>query len=58
MLEEFTHAPQPEFIIRGLRLDTPYLLTVTAANARGSATPVTIPYTAHSDLEPHKVQHF
>lgn len=54
LLEEFSHAPEPFFIITGLKVDVPYLMTVTAANSRGTSPPVTISYTA-SSASAHKV---
>ncbi|KAK3865233.1 hypothetical protein Pcinc_029150 [Petrolisthes cinctipes] len=45
VLEAFRHASDPTFIVSGMKLGVQYLLTVTAANARGSSPPVTIPYT-------------
>lgn len=46
VLEAFRHASDPTFIISGMKLGVQYLLTVTAANARGSSQPTTINYTA------------
>ncbi|XP_042219761.1 protein turtle homolog A-like [Homarus americanus] len=46
VLEAFRHAPDPLFIITGLKVGVEYLLTVTAANSRGSSPPLTITYTA------------
>ncbi|XP_063595202.1 synaptogenesis protein syg-2-like [Penaeus indicus] len=54
LLEEFSHAPEPFFIITGLKVDVPYLMTVTAANSRGTSPPITISYTAPS-ASAHKV---
>ncbi|XP_042866827.1 hemicentin-2-like [Penaeus japonicus] len=54
LLEEFSHAPEPFFIITGLKVDVHYLMTVTAANSRGTSPPVTISYTAPS-ASAHKV---
>ncbi|XP_045103585.1 nephrin-like [Portunus trituberculatus] len=46
VLEAFRHASNPLFIITGLKVGVEYLLTVTAANSRGSSPPVTLNYTA------------
>ncbi|XP_068213715.1 LOW QUALITY PROTEIN: protein turtle homolog B-like [Palaemon carinicauda] len=46
VLEKFSLATKPTFVINGLKLGVPYLLTVTAANSRGSSPPVTLAYTA------------
>ncbi|XP_069184081.1 neural cell adhesion molecule 1-like [Procambarus clarkii] len=54
VLEAFRHAPHPRFTINGLKVGVAYLLTVTAANARGSSPPITLTYTAtHASV--HKV---
>ncbi|XP_042886262.1 synaptogenesis protein syg-2-like [Penaeus japonicus] len=45
VLEKFRQAPEPVFIITGLKEGVHYLLTVTAANSRGSSSPVTLNYT-------------
>ncbi|KAK4304569.1 hypothetical protein Pmani_023449 [Petrolisthes manimaculis] len=50
VLEAFRHASEPLFIVSGLKIGVEYLLTVTAANARGSSPPVTINYTATAAL--------
>ncbi|KAG0724476.1 Zinc finger protein 768 [Chionoecetes opilio] len=50
MLEAFRHASNPLFIITGLKIGVEYLLTVTAANSRGSSPPVTFNYTATAAL--------
>nr|XP_045600652.1 uncharacterized protein LOC123759587 [Procambarus clarkii] len=46
VLEAFRHASDPLFIITGLKVGVEYMLTVTAANSRGSSPPFTITYTA------------
>ncbi|XP_066989942.1 nephrin-like [Macrobrachium rosenbergii] len=46
VLEKFSLATHPTFVITGLKLGVPYLLTITAANSRGSSPPVTVAYTA------------
>ncbi|KAK8748271.1 hypothetical protein OTU49_016399 [Cherax quadricarinatus] len=46
VLEAFRHASDPIFIITGLKIGVEYLMTVTAANSRGSSPPLTITYTA------------
>ncbi|XP_066988819.1 protein turtle homolog B-like isoform X1 [Macrobrachium rosenbergii] len=47
-LDEFRLAAQPFFVVARVQLDVEYLLTITAANSRGSSPPYTITYTAHS----------
>ncbi|XP_069940843.1 uncharacterized protein [Cherax quadricarinatus] len=46
VLEAFHHSNNPHFIITGLKVGVEYLITVTAANSRGSSLPLTITYTA------------
>ncbi|KAK7071659.1 hypothetical protein SK128_020371 [Halocaridina rubra] len=48
ILDEFRHATEPFFVITGVKVGVEYLLTVTAANSRGSSAPITISYTARS----------
>ncbi|KAK7078905.1 hypothetical protein SK128_015575 [Halocaridina rubra] len=45
VLEKFSLAASPNFVITGLKVGVPYLLTVTSANSRGSGLPITLSYT-------------
>ncbi|XP_042866822.1 synaptogenesis protein syg-2-like [Penaeus japonicus] len=44
LLEDFRHAPEPQFFVRGLLKDVHYLLTIRAENARGLSPPITLSY--------------
>ncbi|XP_066989666.1 uncharacterized protein, partial [Macrobrachium rosenbergii] len=48
VLEKFSLATKPHFLVTGLKIGVPYLLTITPANSRGSGPPFTLSYTPPS----------
>ena len=52
ILASVQHSPTPLFNMKGLKYDEKYLFIITAVNSRGTSPPVTLSYTAPSDIVP------